>query len=78
MAMNPQLNFGLYRNSEEFAQGVVFANGKVALAIESNGSPFAIYDSFEAMYKAECQDDGVTLFWDYYVASRLAHLIPQI
>jgi NAD(P)H-hydrate repair Nnr-like enzyme with NAD(P)H-hydrate dehydratase domain len=56
------------------AQGVVFANGKVALA---SGQTVTVYEDFTAMAAERCGDGKTRLLWNYEEMAYLRHLLPQ-
>jgi hypothetical protein len=83
--MPPHFKFSLFRCEQtangsidgEIAQGVVFSNGKVALAFLVGGCAVSVYDDFGAMYKTHCQDGKSRLLWGYSEMAHSADLLPS-
>jgi hypothetical protein len=77
--MAASLRFSLFPTeratcAQELASGVIFANGKVALA---SGPAVAIYEDFTAMATERCGDGKTRLVWNYEEMAYWRHLLPQ-
>lgn len=72
----PALSFSLYRGRNEVAQGVLFGNNKVMLAMMSlPEQPIRTYDGWDAMREMpDCADASV--LWGYVEVNRFKHLLP--
>jgi hypothetical protein len=79
--MSGHFKFSLFRNDlvdEEIAQGVVFSNGKVALAGIGDRQVVSVYDSVRAMYEDNCLDGKTRLLWGYSEMAHSRDLLPSL